>query len=66
MSLRSPYFGQAAWFMILAPPEDLNAHVAERYQKEVLRVFKVLEGVLSKQDWLVGGRCTVADIAFYL
>lgn len=36
----------------------------ERYQKETLRVFSVLEGVLSKQDWLVGGKCTIADLSF--
>ena len=34
----------------------------ERYQKEILRVFGVLESVLSKQEWLVGGKCTIADL----
>ena len=36
----------------------------ERYLGEVKRVFGVLESVLSKQDWLVGSKLTVADIAF--
>ena len=36
----------------------------ERYQKEIVRVISVLDGVLSKQDWLVGGKVTVADLCF--
>ena len=36
----------------------------ERYQKETQRVFSVLDGVLAKQEWLVGGKCTIADISF--
>lgn len=40
--------------------------VVERYQKEILRVFGVLESVLSKQEWLVGGKCTIADLAFIM
>lgn len=57
-----PYFGQAGWF-ILWHPEKLPSAI-ERYQKEILRVFGVLEGVLSKQEWLVGGKCTIADLSF--
>lgn len=38
----------------------------ERYQKEILRVFGVLESVLSKQEWLVGGKCTIADLSFIM
>jgi len=36
----------------------------ERYQKEILRVFGVLENILSKQAWLVGDKCTIADLSF--
>jgi glutathione S-transferase len=36
----------------------------ERYQKEMLRVFGVLESILSKQSWLVGDKMTIADISF--
>ena len=36
----------------------------ERYQKEVLRVLGVLDGVLSKREWLVGDKCTIADLSF--
>lgn len=35
-----------------------------RYQNETRRVLGVLESVLSKQEWLVGGKLTIADIAF--
>ncbi|KAH9919705.1 glutathione S-transferase C-terminal-like protein [Fomitopsis serialis] len=59
---QGPYYGQAAWFK-LWHPEKLPSAV-ERYQQEVIRVLGVLEGVLSKQDWLVGGKCTIADMSF--
>lgn len=36
----------------------------ERYQKEIVRVLSVLESVLSKQEWLVGNKPTIADISF--
>ena len=36
----------------------------ERYQKETIRVLGVLEGVLSKKEWLVGDRPTIADLSF--
>lgn len=38
----------------------------ERYRKEIVRVFGVLESVLSKQEWLVGGKLTIADISFFM
>ncbi|CCL99911.1 uncharacterized protein FIBRA_01936 [Fibroporia radiculosa] len=59
---QGPYFGQAGWFSMFHP-EKLPSAI-ERYQKETLRVFGVLEGVLSQQAWLVGGKCTIADFAF--
>lgn len=58
----SPYFGQAVWF-IRSHPEKVPSAI-ERYQKEILRVLGVLESVLSKQEWLVGGRFTVTDLSF--
>ena len=38
----------------------------ERYQRETQRVLTVLDGVLAKSPsgWLVGGKCTAADLAF--
>ncbi|KAL1942639.1 hypothetical protein VTO73DRAFT_4879 [Trametes versicolor] len=59
---QGPYFGQAVWFMRYHH-ERLPSAI-ERYQKEILRVLGVLETVLSKQEWLVGGKLTVADISF--
>lgn len=58
----SPYFGQAAWFKMFHGEKIPSA--IERYQKEIVRVLSVLESVLSKQEWLVGGKCTIADISF--
>ncbi|KAI0336810.1 glutathione S-transferase C-terminal-like protein [Cubamyces sp. BRFM 1775] len=59
---QGPYFGQAFWFRYQHSEKVPSA--LERYQKEILRVFGVLESVLSKQEWLVGGRLTVADLSF--
>ncbi|KAI0336814.1 glutathione S-transferase C-terminal-like protein [Cubamyces sp. BRFM 1775] len=59
---QGPYFGQAVWFKLYHPEKVPSA--VERYQKEILRVFSVLESVLSKQEWLVGGKLTIADLSF--
>ena len=44
-------------------PEKIPSAI-ERYQKEILRVFRVLDSVLAKQEWLVGGKPTIADLSF--
>ena len=47
-------------------PEKLPSAI-ERYQKETLRVLSVLDAVLARPEsggWLVGGKPTVADLAF--
>lgn len=36
----------------------------KRYQDEVRRVLGVLEGVLTRDEWLVGEKISVADLAF--
>lgn len=59
---QGPYYGQAFWFAN-AHPEKIPSAM-ERYRKEARRVLGVLESVLSKQEWLVGGKLTVADISF--
>ena len=61
---QGPYFGQASWFLFYH--EEKVPSAIDRYRKEVRRVLGVLESVLSKQDWLVGGRPTVADLSFIL
>ncbi|KAJ5667374.1 glutathione S-transferase [Penicillium longicatenatum] len=37
-----------------------------RYGAELKRIAGVLDGVLSKQEWLVGTKCTYADLAFVM
>lgn len=59
---QGPYFGQLGWFKLYHPEKFTSA--IDRYEKEVKRVFGVLESVLSKQDWLVGGKYTIADLSF--
>ena len=44
-------------------PEQVPSAI-ERYRKEVIRVFSVLDSVLSKQEWLVGNKLTIADLSF--
>lgn len=36
-----------------------------RYGAEVKRVAGVLDGVLSQREWLVGDKCTYADLVFF-
>lgn len=59
---QGPYYGQAVWFIKECNGEPRE--VVERYQNETRRVISVLERVLSKQEWLVGGKLSVADICF--
>jgi len=59
---QGPYYGQAAWFA-RAHPEKIPSAI-ERYQAEIIRVLGVLESALSKQEWLVGNKCTIADLSF--
>jgi len=62
VSGQGPYFGQATWFAHMHH-EKLPSAI-ERYRNEVRRVLGVLEGVLRDREYLVGGKLTVADIAF--
>ncbi|KAI0720447.1 thioredoxin-like protein [Cerioporus squamosus] len=50
------------WFIPWAP-EPVSSAV-ERYRKEILRVWGVLDGVVAEREWLVGGKCTIADLSF--
>jgi glutathione S-transferase len=61
-SHRSPYFGQAAWFKLFHSEKIPSA--IDRYVKEIHRVLGVLDGVLSKQEYLVGDKLTIADLSF--
>ena len=62
VSGQGPYFGQATWFQVFHP-EKLPSAI-ERYQNEISRVNGVLDSYLSKHEWLVGDKCTFADLSF--
>ena len=44
--------------------EEKIPSVIERYQREIVRILGVLESVLSARRWLVGDKCSVADLSF--
>ncbi|CAD0100774.1 unnamed protein product [Aureobasidium mustum] len=64
VSGQGPYFGQATWFARFHP-EKLPSAI-DRFMKEIERVIGVLDVALSRNrtGWLVGDRCTYADISF--
>ncbi|CAG8173405.1 unnamed protein product [Penicillium nalgiovense] len=66
MSGHAPSNGQAVWFLMYHP-EKVES-VIERFQNETERVAKVLDGVLAKNGtgWLIGDKCTYADLSFFL
>ncbi|KAH8918359.1 glutathione S-transferase C-terminal-like protein [Atractiella rhizophila] len=59
---QGPYFGQYVWFA-RHHHEKLPSAI-ERYEAEANRVLSVIEDILSKQEWIGGHRCTIADLAF--
>ncbi|PYH67902.1 glutathione transferase [Aspergillus vadensis CBS 113365] len=62
MSGQGPYFGQCGWFNVLHH-EKLPSAI-DRYVKEVHRVLSVLDTIPEGNEWLVGDKCTFADLAF--
>ncbi|GAA5821054.1 hypothetical protein JCM11251_001939 [Rhodosporidiobolus azoricus] len=58
---QGPYYGQAGHFKIFA--SEKVPYGIQRYTKEVQRVLGVFESVLSKQEYLVGGKVTIADLS---
>ncbi|KAI0164285.1 glutathione transferase [Hypoxylon sp. FL1284] len=74
MSAQGPMFGQKVWFTYFHVEQNLKS-VIDRYGNEAKRIIGVVEGALSKQRqklglgaedvvWLVGDKCTYADLAF--
>lgn len=59
---QGPYFGQAAWFCVFHP-EPLEG-VKVRYINEMKRIVGVLDKHLSGRHWLVGDKCSFADLSF--
>lgn len=62
MSDQGPYYGQASWFARFAPEKIPLA--IQRYGDEIRRVTFVLDNVLKNREWLVGDKCTYADLVF--
>ena len=62
VSGQGPYFGQAAWFLFYHSEQLPSAK--ERYLKEIDRVTGVLDSWLQTHEFLVGTKCTFADLAF--
>ena len=56
-----PMFGQANYFYRL---EEKVAFAVERYHKEAIRLYKVLEQTLGQRNYLAGDY-SIADIATY-
>lgn len=46
-------------------PEKVPS-VVDRYVKQCERVLGVLEGALEGKQWLVGDKCTYADLSFFM
>ncbi|KAI4866691.1 glutathione transferase [Hypoxylon rubiginosum] len=74
MSAQGPMFGQKMWFTQLHVEQNLQTAI-DRYGAEVKRIMGVVDGALGKQRrklglaaddvvWLVGDKCTYADLAF--
>ncbi|PYH63253.1 short-chain dehydrogenase/reductase [Aspergillus vadensis CBS 113365] len=62
MSGQGPYYGQCGWFSTLSP-DNLPTAIT-RYQREVHSILSVLNTILKGKSWLVGEKCTYADLAF--
>ncbi len=58
-----PMLGQAHHFLRFAP--DIIPYAMERYAKEALRIYGVLETRLADHTWLAGQDYSIADIATY-
>lgn len=44
-------------------PERIPTAIS-RYKEEVRRILGILEGALEGKQWLVGDKCTFADLSF--
>lgn len=76
MSGQGPMFGQRMWFVHFHTDKNLVSAI-ERYGIETKRIIGVLDQSLRKQKekldlgaedevWLVGDKCTIADLSFVL
>ncbi|HYN38021.1 MAG TPA: glutathione S-transferase N-terminal domain-containing protein [Rhodospirillales bacterium] len=58
-----PMFGQAGYFLKLAP-EKIPAAI-ERFHTEARRNMRVLDGRLAAAEWLAGREVSIADMATF-
>ncbi|HRP77231.1 MAG TPA: glutathione S-transferase family protein [Rhodocyclaceae bacterium] len=58
-----PMLGQAHHFLRFAP--EVIPYALERYSKEALRIYGVLNTRLEDREWLSGGEYSIADIATF-
>lgn len=75
MSAQGPMFGQRMWFLYFQK-DDPVVKAIERYGEETKRIVGVIERHLQKRTqeqpsstdgpWLVGDKCTFADLSFVL
>lgn len=65
MSGQGPMFGQRVWFLKCHGEKVTSA--LERYGNEIKRILRVIERHLEKRgtEYLVGDKCTMADLAFF-
>ncbi|KAI1389881.1 glutathione transferase [Hypoxylon trugodes] len=74
MSAQGPMFGQKTWFTHIHIEQNLQTAI-DRYGNEAKRIISVVDSSLRKQRqklglaadepvWLVGDKCTYADLAF--
>ncbi|KFY01413.1 hypothetical protein V490_00926 [Pseudogymnoascus sp. VKM F-3557] len=59
---QGPYFGQSMWFEKYHQEKLPSAQ--KRYRDQVHRVYDVLNRALEGKEYLVGDKCTYADISF--
>jgi len=65
MAQQGPFFGQAGWFNIFEQGPK-NTSAIERYNAQVARILGVLNTTLESKTWLVGDKCTYADLSFFM
>lgn len=65
VSGQGPYFGQKAWFTFFHAEKPIRSAI-DRYAAEIRRVLSVLDKHLKENGtgWLVGDKCTYADLSF--
>ncbi|KAF2489866.1 glutathione S-transferase [Lophium mytilinum] len=67
MSAQGPYFWQAAYFACFHPEKSVAAAI-DRYVTEMKRIVGVIDRHLKRAgtQYLVGDKCTFADLAFVM